>query len=193
MKSNYHQKKIDMRTKEELLDRYESLYRKAVSSKDVKRMKALGDSERWAFSEMARVHPDIAETWLSQLEGMEWDNYLSEKEAMNIGKRITNQDGSKGFHWNRETFAKAVESLGGKLEEKPSYNDLALWVTANMIYSDHAKSIAEDMGYKSPSEVPAEKMAKSCYSKAIEMLKDPDGGFNIRKYFKRKMYDDSPM
>ncbi len=183
-----------MKTKEELIDRYESLYRKAVASKDVKRMKALGDSERWAFSEMARVHPDIAEAWLSQLEGgMEWDNYLSEKEAMNIGKRITNQDGNKGFHWNRETFGKAVESLGGKLEDKPSYNDLSLWVTANMIYSDHAKSITEDMGYKSPSEVPAEKMAKSCYAKAVEMLKDPDGGFNIRKYFKRKMYDDSPM
>ena len=134
-----------MKTKEELIDRYESLYRKAVASKDVKRMKALGDSERWAFSEMARVHPDIAEAWLSQLEGgMEWDNYLSEREAMNIGKRITNQDGSKGFHWNRETFNKAVESLGGKLEEKPSYNGLALLVTANMIYSDHAKSIAVD-------------------------------------------------
>ena len=157
-------------------------------------MKALGDSERWAFSEMARVHPDIAEAWLSQMEGgMEWDNYLSEKEAMNIGKRITNQDGSKGFHWNREAFNKAVESLGGKLEEKPAYNGLSLWVTANMIYSDHAKSIAEDMGYKSPSEVPAEKMVKSCCSKAIEMLKDPDRGFSIREYFRHKMYDDSPM
>ena len=184
---------IDMKTKEELIDRYESLYRKAVSSKDVKRMKALGESERWAFSEMARVHPDMAEAWLSQLEGMEWDNYLSEKEAMNIGKRITNQDGSKGFHWNRETFNKAVESLGGKLDEKPSYNGLALLVTANMIYSDHAKSIAEDMGYKTAQEAPNEKMALSCYKKAVELLKDPDKGFDIRRYFKGRMYDDSPM
>ena len=62
-----------------------------------------------------------------------------------------------------------------------------------MIYSDHAKSIAEDMGYKSPAEVPAEKMALSCYRKAVENLKDVDSGFHVRRYFKHKMYDDSAM
>lgn len=79
------------------------------------------------------------------------------------------------------------------MEEKPSYNGLALLVAANMIYSDHAKSIAEDMGYKTVQETPNEKMALSCYKKAVELLKDPDKGFDIRRYFKGRMYDDSPM
>ena len=182
-----------MISKEELLDRYETLYRKAVTGKDVKRMKSLGDAEQWAFREMVRVHPEMAETWLSQLEGMDWDNYLSEKEAQNIGKRITNQDGSKGFHWNYDTFTKAVDSFGGKLEDSPSYNRYALWTVANMVWSDHAKSISEDMGYKSVGEAPSDKIALSCYRKAVELLKDPDKGFDVRIYFKKRMYDDSPI
>lgn len=62
-----------------------------------------------------------------------------------------------------------------------------------MIYSDHAKSIAEDMGHKSPAEVPNDKMALSCYKKALEKLKDVDAGFHVRRYFKHKMYDDSAL
>lgn len=111
----------------------------------------------------------------------------------NISIRTVNQDGIKGFHWNHDVFIKAVESLGGITEEKPYYNSYALCVVANMVYSDHALSIAMDMGYKSPAEVPNEKMALSCYRKAVEMLKDIDHGFKARKYFKCKMYSNSPM
>lgn len=182
-----------MMAKEQMIDRYNELYNKMVSSKDPKNMKIFGESEKWVFGEMVKVHPDIAESWLSHISAVEWNNYLSEKEAMNIGKRIVNQDGTKGFHWNHDVFTKAVESLGGKVEDKPYYNSYALCVTANMCYSDHAMSIAMDMGYDAPSKVPNEKMALSCYRKAVEKLKDIDGGFQVRKYFKGKMYDNSPM
>ena len=101
-----------------------------------------------------------------------------------------NQDGTKEFHWPYDVFTKAVTQLGGTVEEKPYYNSYALWVTANMIYSAHARSVAEAMGYKSPLEVPNERMALSMYKKAVEKLKDPDKGFHIRKYFKHKMHDD---
>ena len=181
-----------MKTKEELMDKYASLYRKAVASKDPKKMKVLGEAQTWAFEQLAKVHPDMAESWLSHLEGLEWENYLSEKEMLNIGKRITNQDGTKGFHWNYDTFTKAVDALGGKTEEMPYYNAYALTAVANMIYSDHAKSIAEDMGYKTVAEVPNEKMALSVYKKSVELLKYKYKGFNVRKYFKRRMYDDAP-
>jgi hypothetical protein len=135
----------------------------------------------------------MAERWLSHLEAICWMNYLSQGEAMNIGKRIENQDGTKGFHWNHEVFTNAVKSLGGVVENKPYYNSYALCVSANMIYSDHAKSIAEDMGYKSAAEVPNEKMALSCYKKAVECLEDKDEGFKVRDYFRHRMYDNSPM
>lgn len=182
-----------MMTKEKMLERYNELYSKMAGSKDPKNMMIFGEAEKWVFGEMVKVHPDIAESWLSHLESVCWNNYLSEKEAMNIGKRITNQDGTKGFHWNHEVFTKAVESLGGKVEDKPYYNSYALCVAANSCYADHAISIAMDMGYDLPSKVPNEKMAMSCYRKAVEKLKDVDNPSYIRSYFRGKMYDNSPM
>lgn len=180
-------------TKEQMMDEYDMYSHKIIKSQNTKHMEVLGDVCEWLFSQAAAKMPEVAESALSHLAATEWNNYLSQREAMNIGKRIVNQDGSKGFHWNHDVFTKAVESLGGIVEEKPCYNSYALCVVANSIFSDMAKSIAEDMGYKTPAEVPNEKMALSCYKKAVEMLKDTDGGFRIRKYFKGKMYDDSPM
>lgn len=179
--------------KEEMIDRYDYLYNKMKESKDPKNMKIFGKAEKYMFHELAGVHPEMAERWLSHIEAICWNNFLSQREAMNIGKRIVNQDGTKGFHWNHDVFTNAVESLGGVVENKPYYNSYALCVTANMIYSDHANSIAEDMGYKTPSEVPNERMALSCYKKAVESLEDVDEGFKVRDYFRHRMYDNSPM
>ena len=179
--------------KEELIDRYDHLYDVMKHSKNPNYMKMFGKAEKYVFHELAGIHPDMAEKWLSHIEGVEWVNYLSQREAMNIGKRMTNQDGTKGFHWQHEPFVNSVKSLGGVVENKPYYNSYALCVTANMIYSDHALSIADDMGYKSVAEVPNERMALSCYKKAVEMLEDVDEGFSVRDYFRHRMYDDSPM
>lgn len=182
-----------MMTREQMIDRYEELYAKMKSSKDVKNMKAFGEAMSWTFRELTKVHPDIAEKFISHIECIEWANYLSQDEAKNIGMRIVNQDGTKEFHWPHDVFVKVVDNLGGIVEEKPYYNSYALCVVSNMVYSDHALSIAMDMGYKTPPEVPNEKMALSCYRKAVEKLKDVDHGFQVRKYFKGKMYADSPM
>lgn len=173
-----------------MIERYDELYGVMKSSRDVEKMKIFGEAEKEMFRQMSASNPSMAEMWLAKLEAVCWDNYLTEKEARNIGRHIVNQDGTKEFHWPYDVFTKAVTQLGGTVEEKPYYNSYALWVTANMIYSDHAKSVAEDMGYKSPLEVPNERMALSMYKKAVEKLKDPDKGFHIRKYFKHKMHDD---
>lgn len=182
-----------MMTKEQMIERYEELYHKMATSKEPKYMHVFGEAEKYMFKETAKVHPEMAENWLSHLEAVCWENYLSEKEAKNIGMRIVNQDGTKGFHWTYDVFTKAVDGLGGVVEEKPYYNSYALYVTACTIYSDHALSIAMDLGYKDVKEVPNDKMALSVYRKAVEKLKDIDGGFHVRKYFKHKMYADSPM
>lgn len=176
-----------------MMQEYEMYKSKIINSGDVKHMQMLGDVCEYLFEQVAMKMPDVAESALTHLASTEWNNYLSEREAKNIGMRIINQDGTKGFHWTHDVFIKAIESMGGVTEHKPYYNSYALCVTANTVYSDHARSIAIDMGYNSPNEVPNEKMAMSCYRKACELLKDPDCGFHIRKYFKDKMYDNSPM
>lgn len=175
--------------REQLINRYNELYDKMKSSRNVKYMQIFGEAEKYMFGELASAHIDIAERWLSHLEPVCWNNYLSDKEAVNIGRTIENQDGSKGFHWDYHVFTNVVKQLGGKLEEKPYYNSYALWVVANTIYSDHAESIAEDMGFQGSMNVPNDKMALSCYKKALEKLKDVDNEDFVRDYFRHRMYD----
>ena len=88
-----------MKTKDEMIERYNLLYEKMSDSKNPKNMKIFGEAEKYMFREIAVAHPDMAETWLSHLEAVCWDNYLSEREAGNINNRTVNQDGTKGFHW----------------------------------------------------------------------------------------------
>lgn len=167
----------------EILERYEELYEDMANSGNKDKMIAFGDAERWAFKRLYEISPKDAQCWLDKLEAMHWKNYLSKQEADEIAARLVNQNGRLGAHWGYETFKGAVESLGGKMYDKPYYNCYALWITANMIYSDHAQSVAEDMGMTSPESVPNEKMALSMYKKAVEKLKDVDRPKFIREYF----------
>lgn len=167
----------------EIFERYEELYEDMATSNNKEKMMAFGDAERWAFKRMQEVSPKDAQCWLDKLEAMHWKNYLSKAEAEEIAAKLINQNGRIGPHWNYEVFKDTVEKLGGKIYEKPFYNCYALWITANMLYSDHAVSTAEDMGMNSPEAVPNEKMALSMYKKAVEKLKDVDRPMFIRGYF----------
>jgi hypothetical protein len=124
---------------------------------------------------VAEKHPELAEKWLAKLEAGQWNNYLSRGEAERIALSLVNQDGIKGPHWDYETFKAAVESLGGKMTDEPYYNCWALWATANMRYSDNAKSASEF--------VPKDMMPKYFYNVAVENLKDVDRPRFVRDYF----------
>ena len=167
----------------EILERYEELYEDMTTSGDKEKMIAFGEAEKCVFHKLAKEHPAIAQMWVDKLEAMHWKNYLSKQEAEEIASHLINQNGRIGAHWGYEAFKNAVESLGGKMSEKPFFNCYALWVVANMIYSDHALSVAEDMGMGSPEAVPNEKMALSMYRKALEKLKDTDRPKFVRGYF----------
>lgn len=184
---------MDISKKNQMIQRYYQLYDIMKESKDIKKMKIFGDAEKYVFKELLSSSPDLAEKWLSHLEAICWENYLSEREMVNIGKRIINQDKTKGYHWQYDVFVNTMKSLNKEINRSPIYNSYALFVTINLIYSDHAKSIAEDMDFTNVNNVPNEKMFSSCYRKAIEKFDDLDGGYNVRSYFKNKMYDDSPQ
>lgn len=160
---------------EELIRKYDELYDEMASSKNPARMMAFGDAEKWMFHAIAEKHPELAEKWLTKLEAGKWHNYLSKTEAEEIASKLVNQDGSRGAHWDYETFKGAVESLGAKMHDEPYFNCWALWIMANALYSDH---------YKSASEfVPKDMMPKYFYMQAVEKLKDVDYPKFIRKYY----------
>lgn len=172
---------------EEIKQRYEQLYRQMANSREVRQMMIFGDAEKWAFDKVMATDQKTAEAWVAKLEAIEWNNYLSDTEASHIATTLLNQDGSMGAVWDKATFLSVIEKNGGEAERMPHYNSNALWVTAAMIYSDHAKSIAEDMGYTSVADVPVEKMAMSTYRKAVEKLCDKDRKFFIRPYFAEQL------
>ena len=62
-------------------------------------------------------------------------------------------------------------------EERPYYNKYALLVAIAMKASDHTESLLKVVSDKS-------QLFKVIYDLAIDVLKDKDGVFNIRKYFK---------
>lgn len=160
---------------EDYIKRYDELYEDMATAKDPKKMMIFGDAEKWVFHAVAEKHPELAEKWLSKLEAGKWHNYLSKSEAEHIASKLVNQDGMRGAHWDYETFKAAVESLGGKMTDEPYYNGWALWVTANMLYSDHHKSTSEF--------VPKDQEPRFFYIMALEKLKDVDRPHFIREYY----------
>ena len=160
---------------EGLRERYLALYEDMAKSGMPDKMKVFGEAEKWAFDRLHERDPKLAEMWVEKLEATHWHNYLSKAEANEIVAKFINQDGSRGAHWNCETFKSAVESLGGNMAEEPYYNCWALWVVANMLYSDHAHSVS--------MFVPKEDWPKVFYTMAVEKLKDKDRPRFVRDYF----------
>lgn len=165
------------------MKRHEELYRNIIKSNDNAKMEMLGEIFLSMMDQIEASNPRLYKDMAEKMEAIDWNNYLTEYEAAKIASTLVNQDGSTGAHWSYDVFKGAVESLGGKVADMPYYNCYALWVVANMLYSDHAQSTAEDMGYKTPAEVPNEKMALSMYEKAVEKLKDADRPHFVRPYF----------
>lgn len=157
------------------MERYEELYENMAMSKDVRKMHVFGDAEKWAFKQMAASNPSVAQQWVEKLEAVCWNNYLSPTEANEIVSKLKWQDGRTTPKWMLLQFKQAVENAGGKVEEKPYYNEFALWATANMIVSDSGNTLAE---YVSEEELP-----KLVYKLSVDRLKDADRPYFIREYF----------
>ena len=60
--------------KERMIARYDELYDKMKSSRNVKYMQIFGEAEKYMFGELAGVNPEMAERWLSHLEPVCWHN-----------------------------------------------------------------------------------------------------------------------
>lgn len=160
---------------EDMIQRYLKLYDDMATSGKPEKMHIFGKADIWGFKKMAEISPENAQCWLDKVEAMLWQNYLSKSEAIEIVNKFVNSDGSRGAHWSYETFKSAVESLGEKMSDEPFYNCWALWVTANMLYSDHYNSVKEF--------VPKEEMPRYFYMQSVEKLKDADRPRYIRHYF----------
>lgn len=159
----------------ELIERYNELYETMAYSANPEKMKIFGAAEKWAFAKLAETNPKMAQLWLERLEPVDWNNYLSEEEAVLITSKFLNQDGTTGPLWSYGQVKSAVDGLGVPMEQLPFFNSFALWVTMNMLASDHLKTLKEF--------VPEADLPRVVYKLATEKLTDPDRPNFIREYF----------
>ena len=166
---------------DQIMQKYDELYDEMVSSKDPRRMLAFGEAEKWIFKQLIVVHPELAEQWLVKIEAAQWHNFLSEKEAEEIVDLLEEKQGDSvvtRHEWDYEEWKSAIESIGGKVSDKPYYNCYALWAVMNMLYSDHASTI--NMFVQPPMRL------KMYYHLALDKLMDADRPKFVRDYFHLK-------
>lgn len=173
-------------TPQDLKEAYKRLYDGMKMSKDVSKMKIFGAAFTDMFGKVAQAHPDIAQATIDMLAAIEYHNYVTKQEAMDVAEEFINDDtlitGSaeptRGAHWNMDALKGFLTQRGIPFEEKPYYNWPALWLVMNMEYSDYADTLVELLGDKN-----GEKLAMACYKMAVKKLKDRDRPHFIREYF----------
>lgn len=167
-----------MTTAQELKDRYTGLYDYMAQSRDPKNMKAFGCVMTEMMDYLIASKPDVAEEMIDQLEAIKWKQYLTPKEAEKIVAKMV-----PTAPWKYDVWQTVMTKLGIPTEEEPYYNSYALWCEMNKQYSDHAQSLADKVWKKPLSTIPAEDIVPAIHALAIDVLKDKDGIYDIRKYF----------
>lgn len=163
---------------EEMKKEFNELYDMMAMSHDVKNMRTFGNVHKEMMEWMIANKPELAEEWLGKLESIKWCNYLTRKEAEKIVAGMMPK-----APWSRDVWKDAMTQLGLPMEEEPYYNTCALWVVMNQVYTDHAQTIADNILKKPLAQIPANEIVPGIRALAIDLLKDKDGRYCIRKYF----------
>ena len=152
-------------------EKFEELYNSIIASRSTKNMKILGCMTKKVMNSIIDTHPQMAEEMLNMLEAINWDNYLTEKEAEQIISKMQPQP-----KWTKQQWKNNMTIIDEPLEKAPCYNKCALYITMSMIDSDSSntlkKLVEDDIEY-----------FKLLYSLAVDKLTDKDGVFDIRHYF----------
>lgn len=152
-------------------ERFEELYSQIIASRNTKNMKILGCMTKKIMNSIIDTHPQIAEEMLNVLEAINWDNYLTEKEADLIISKMQPQP-----KWTKQQWKATMNSIEEPIEKSPHYNKCALYITMSMIDSDSSGTLKK----VAPDELDYFKLV---YSLALDKLTDRDGVFDIRHYF----------
>ena len=161
----------------ELMNVFNGLYNTMATSNEPRYMHTFGDVMKCMMKDMICLKQELAQEYIDKLGAIEWDNYLTKKEAMTIVGNMCPKGG-----WDATEWEKTMENMDLRKEDKPYYNKWALFVTMNMIYSDSAKSVAVIAG-KTLEDMPKDELFSDIHMLALDKLEDKDGVFDVRAYF----------
>ena len=163
---------------DEMMKRFDELYEKMASSTNIEDMKLFGRTCRKAVSALAVHIPSLAMEIIDELCALNWNNYVTNKEVDDILRRMEPKP-----KWSIDQVLNSLPRIGLPTEEAPYYNSNALYITISMKYSDSAKTIAETILKKPLESIDDLEMLSICWHLAVDVLKDKDRNFSIRKYF----------
>lgn len=159
-------------------EEFKQLYDMIIGSNNIIHMLLLGSITKDMMYKFIDHNPEQAREYLDRLQSIKWRNYVTAKEAEQIVDSMTPKPSFTRQQWNGmmldESLAKSEEAC---------YNDSALYLTMCMISSDSEKTLYNIMSSNGEAVSRAE-VFKAIYKLALDKLKDQDGVFNIRSYFK---------
>jgi hypothetical protein len=156
---------------QELKERYRSSYEYMANSKNTEYMMYFGKVMSQMMDDMIASNPAKAEDYIDKLCAIKWNNYLTPKEADMIVSKMEPK-----APWGRDQWKAAMLEHEFPLEEEPFYNRCAMYVTMSMICSDSIDTLTKYAGEGDMFEV--------IHALALDKLKDPDGVYNVRHYFR---------
>ena len=162
---------------QEMKEKYTHLYDYMSVSGKPEYMMTFGHVMTEMMDLMIQKMPAEAEEMIDKLESIKWRQYLTAKEAEAIVDKM-----NPPAPWTRDAWQKAMEKLNIPIEEQPTYNRCALWVEMNKQYSDHGESVASLLG-QPLNAIPVETIVPAMHKMALDLLKDKDGVYDIRRYF----------
>ena len=157
-------------TPDEMRKEFYALYNMMANSTNVNYMHVFGQVHKEMMEWMIQNKATEAQEWLSKLESIKWNNYLTPKEAEKIVSEM-----KPAAPWSREKWRDAMTQHSYKMEEEPCYNTCALWVTRNMIMSDSSETLGK--------YISGDKLFSAVHDLAIDKLCAADKKFSIRHYF----------
>ena len=169
-----------METKK-IMNKFDELYSIMATSANVKYMHTFGDTMRCMMNDMASKHPELAQEYIEKLCAIKWKNYLTKNEALDIIGKMNPE-----ATWNMQGWLDEMEKLGLCMEDKPYYNDYALYIAMNQVISDHGCTVAKILGKESVKDIDTDNLVKYGYNLALDLLKDKDGVYDIREYFLKR-------
>lgn len=165
-------------TKEEIKEKFKSLYDYMSVSNEPKYMMLFGEVMCEMMDMTIESHTSLAEELIDKLESIMWNQYLSKTEATKI---VSNMEPKAP--WSYDQWLKAMQDLGLEYKRDKVFNCYALWTTMCMVYSDDGKTIASLMGIDYSSAASNPEFIKAVHQFAMNKMLDVDGKFDLRHYF----------
>lgn len=161
----------------DLKQKFESLFKEMVDSKDVKNMMLFGEVTKEMMERAIQRDTQFAQQMIDKLESMNWHQYLTKAEAEKVCNSL------KKYEWSFDSWEKALNSMELETEQKPNYNKFALWALMNVMHSKHSETLSQKILETTGEDITEEQIIQIIHALAIDLLTDKDGTLNIREFF----------